>query len=224
MKYPEFILAKYVPDLSRMEPRNIGIFLWWKGTLCAKFLDDIEAIRKKDRASYREFVSDWNRMIDNKAIETVRGKVVPTSSPLCLKTILENEEDSFLFVDAGHVSSAIKKSEIESRLTLLTRVPEGVRVLIKHRLFPVEQGLISPGLHYVALEIPRTHRDDLQTDPERLPLRPEKLGGFRKLGPIRDDQVDTEMDTILFTDALRVPIPTLLIQQTIRSFLVIRRP
>jgi len=162
MKYPEFILAKYVPNLSRMEPRNIGIFLWWKGTLCAKFLDDIEAIRKKDRASYREFVSDWNRMIDNKAIETVRGKVVPTSSPLCLKTILENEEDSFLFVDAGHVSSAIKKSEIEEVTAKLFSdlvAPHGARE---------RESRASRTLHMACLQILEetgiTSREDFHTN------------------------------------------------------------
>ena len=35
MATPRFLIAKYAPDLRRMEPRNIGVIVWNEGTTAA---------------------------------------------------------------------------------------------------------------------------------------------------------------------------------------------
>jgi hypothetical protein len=33
MKTPRYLIANYIPDLRRMEPRNIGVVLWALGAV-----------------------------------------------------------------------------------------------------------------------------------------------------------------------------------------------
>jgi len=38
MNNPRYLLAKFIPDLSRMEPRNVGVLVWSKNGTAARFL------------------------------------------------------------------------------------------------------------------------------------------------------------------------------------------
>ena len=38
MNTPKYLIAKYIPDLNRMEPRNIGIVVWSPEGIEARFL------------------------------------------------------------------------------------------------------------------------------------------------------------------------------------------
>lgn len=37
MNTPRYLIAKYIPDLRRMEPRNIGVIVWSPQGVAARF-------------------------------------------------------------------------------------------------------------------------------------------------------------------------------------------
>ena len=61
-----FLLAKHVPDLRRMEPRNIGVIVWAHGHVRARFAGDPGSSKPKDagpNSSYQEWVTYWRNQI-----------------------------------------------------------------------------------------------------------------------------------------------------------------
>ena len=44
MSTPRYLIAKYIPDLQRVEPQNIGVIVWAPGVAAARF-----AAEKADR-------------------------------------------------------------------------------------------------------------------------------------------------------------------------------
>lgn len=108
-----FVLAKYVPDLDRMEPRNIGVVLWSKGKLCARFLpEDKAASIVEEIDTYRRWVEFWSDTISGDSIEPRRGPSVSTSSSTCVDALLSNQEGNFILVDAGEVMQRLRGREV----------------------------------------------------------------------------------------------------------------
>lgn len=109
---PRFIIAKYVPDLSRMEPKNIGVFLWSKGEIRARFLEDDDAQFVNEPDTFQRWKKYWLNMIQGKAIRPRRGKPVSTDDPECMKALLSTQEGNYILVDAGELLEMIGKREI----------------------------------------------------------------------------------------------------------------
>lgn len=108
---PRYILAKYVPDLGRMEPRNIGVFVWWKGEFCAKFLstDDVDVT---DIEIYERWTTFWSRNISKDAIQPRRGKPVAKSDPACIDALISTQKGNYILVDSGELLKPIRKKQI----------------------------------------------------------------------------------------------------------------
>ena len=49
MNTPRYLLAKYIPDHLRMEPRNIGVVLWAEGNVTARFFGESDATDSRSR-------------------------------------------------------------------------------------------------------------------------------------------------------------------------------
>lgn len=115
-----FVLAKYVPDLDRMEPRNIGVILWSNGKLCARFLsEDKAAPIVEEIDTYRRWVEFWSEMTIGESIEPRRGKSVPTSSSTCVDALLSNQEGNFILVDTGEVMQQLRGREVSKATDFL---------------------------------------------------------------------------------------------------------
>src|SRR5262245_21261697 len=95
-----FVVAKYAPDVSRMEPRNIDVILWARGAVRAKFLEASHA---------EEFVSEipvdqrWtkfgNDRISGDSIAPRRGQAVPMTGPECLDALLTTQQGNYILLD-----------------------------------------------------------------------------------------------------------------------------
>ncbi len=115
-----FVLAKYVPDLDRMEPRNIGVILWSKGKLCARFLSEDKAANIVEEIdTYRRWVEFWSEMTNGESIEPRRGKSVPTSNSTCVDALLSNQEGNFILVDTGEVMQRLRGREVSKATDFL---------------------------------------------------------------------------------------------------------
>ena len=60
----QYLVAKYVPDIRRMEPRNIGVFVWMPGAISARFLQpDAVVPFVNEPETYNRWVRFWNEKI-----------------------------------------------------------------------------------------------------------------------------------------------------------------
>jgi hypothetical protein len=116
---PRFVLAKYVPDLGRMEPRNVGVFVWWKGSLCARFLDADDVDDLNDVATYDRWKAFWTRMIEDGSIRPKRGKPVSVHDPSCLDALVTTQKGNYILVDSGELLKKVSKSELPNVLNYL---------------------------------------------------------------------------------------------------------
>lgn len=125
---PRIILAKYAPDLSRMEPRNIGVFVWSKGQVRAKFLTDDQADFVNDVKTYPRWRKFWESEIAGNEIRPLRGKPVPKSNPECMDALLSTQDGNYILVDAGEVLQSVGKRDlaivVESLFKELVLPPE----------------------------------------------------------------------------------------------------
>jgi hypothetical protein len=120
-----FMVAKYVPDLHRMEPRNIGVILWAdSGATVAKFIGEQEdgslrvpaLIEKTDRHAFREWRTYWRHQMASDGIRRRSGEIVPRSSPVFLEALREKSKEQFRLVDGGTFAETIAEREMERAL------------------------------------------------------------------------------------------------------------
>lgn len=116
-KTPRFLLAKYVPDLKRMEPRNIGLFLWAKGKVRCKFLDAPDFVN--DLSTYERWKEYWKYEIGGDAVTPATGSRVSISTPECMDALLTMQKGNYILVDAGELVQDVRVREVESALDFL---------------------------------------------------------------------------------------------------------
>ena len=121
MTTPTFLVAKYVPNLSRMEPRNIGVILWANGKIRARFLSQTEATFVDDKDAFQSWVSLWSGLVSASSIQPRSGKAVPVpvSDSEAMKALLTHQEAEFLLVDAGELLENIRAGEHQAALDYL---------------------------------------------------------------------------------------------------------
>jgi hypothetical protein len=124
MDAPRFLVAKYVPDVFRNEPRNIGIILWAPEITLARFagerIDSPGKVDDQDIPSfvaspeaYRQWVRYWRREVTKPVIRPATGGPgVPRTSPACLDALRQTGPGNFLLCDGGTFGDPIPISEI----------------------------------------------------------------------------------------------------------------
>ena len=108
MTTPRFLIAKYAPDLQRMEPRNIGLVLWNKGRIAARFLSMNEArfvVTEPD--VYQRWIEFWSELISKDVIQAPGQKAVAKNDEQCLDAILSTQDGNYILVDAGFVPTLV---------------------------------------------------------------------------------------------------------------------
>lgn len=120
-----FMVAKYVPDLHRMEPRNIGVVLWAdSGATVARFIGEQpdgslrvpSLVEKQDRHAFREWHTYWRHQLATDGIRRRSGEVVPKTSPDFLEALREKSKEQFRLTDGGTFSETIAEREMDRAL------------------------------------------------------------------------------------------------------------
>src|SRR5438270_12135897 len=118
---PRFLVAKYVRDPQRMEPRNVGVILWTVDRVGARFFgEDEDGIRapsyvhSKNRTVYREWVLYWQ-----KALSDTNVVRVPRTSPEFVDALKSRSRDNFILVDGGTFLSSIGQQDFPAALNEL---------------------------------------------------------------------------------------------------------
>lgn len=112
-----YLIAKYAPDIFRMEPRNIGVVVWANGVLSAKYLVSDDADFVEDKAVYDRWINYWNRLVRERVI--TNGNTVSADDPAFLDAMRKTQDGNFMLLDGGRVLDEINADDIQSATEFL---------------------------------------------------------------------------------------------------------
>ena len=124
MNATKYLLVKYIPDVHRFEPRNIGVILWSPLGVEARFVAehptrpgevDGRSIPNfvTSASAYKQWVRYWRDAISAAAIQPLRGgELVSASSPVFIEALQQTSRGNFAVVDAGSILDAVNEEEL----------------------------------------------------------------------------------------------------------------
>lgn len=124
MNTTKYLLAKYIPDLHRFEPRNIGVIVWSPLGIEARFLAEypnrpgevdgrsIPAF-VTSASAYKQWIRYWRDAITGTSLRPLGGgDVVSSSSPGFIEALQQTARGNFVVVDAGSVLDNVSEDEL----------------------------------------------------------------------------------------------------------------
>ena len=124
MNTTKYLLAKYIPDLHRFEPRNIGVIVWSPLGLEARFLGEYpnrpgEVDGRSipgfvtSASAYKQWIRYWRNAFMRESISPVGGgEVVSVNSPAFIEALQQTGRGNFVIVDAGAVLDPVGEEEL----------------------------------------------------------------------------------------------------------------
>lgn len=124
MNATKYLLVKYIPDVHRFEPRNIGVIVWSPFGVEARFVAEHPSRPGEvdgrsipgfvtSASAYKQWVRYWRDAIYAAAIQPPRGgELVPASSPAFIETLQQTSRGNFAVVDAGSILDAVSEEEL----------------------------------------------------------------------------------------------------------------
>jgi len=124
MNTTKYLLAKYIPDLHRFEPRNIVVIVWSPLGIEARFLAEYPSRPGEvdgrsipgfvtSASAYKQWVRYWRDAISGTSIRPLGGgDVVSSSSPGFIEALQQTARGNFVVVDAGSVLDDISEEEL----------------------------------------------------------------------------------------------------------------
>lgn len=125
MTAPNYLLAKYIPDLKRIEPRNVGVILWTPRGVRGRFLfERLDVPGEVDGRSvpnwignltaYKQWVSYWREAISSETYEVpTGGAAVQLLSPEFISAIQQANRGNFVLVEGGVLLDDIPEDELD---------------------------------------------------------------------------------------------------------------
>jgi hypothetical protein len=107
-----YLVAKYISDLQRMEPKNIGVIVWVSGEVSARFLAEKPGNPGKidgrsippfvtSMASYKQWVDFWRGALAEKAVPKGRSED-------WFDGLKQTSYGNFCLVDGGFIIDEVK--------------------------------------------------------------------------------------------------------------------
>lgn len=132
---PHYILAKYIPELLRNEPRNVGVVVWTPWGVAAKFrgeksrgLDQRKIPQwVQSRPAYTEWIHIWRAIIQQGKIKSRHGEWQAEGLDF-LDGLATTGKQNYIFGDKGSVMDDIAESDVAPLVNFLfsTLVEDGV--------------------------------------------------------------------------------------------------
>lgn len=226
----QFSIAKHVPDLMRLEPRNIGVVVWGTGGFISRrFLgqDDDEIIpppfvAKGMHGAYKQWLAFWNHHLVSESIRPRKGPAVPRESADFLKVLREKSKEAFRLVDGGVLREQVNKSDIpdiaNDLFNKIVALPENARATHtesvaltgQYRDILKKTGIRERSDCHHDIDVPRVVFGELRAFKADLTLGPvgQPIAVFQRVLLTQDKNVNNNalMFDALIRDANR-PIP-----------------
>ncbi len=120
MHPPRYFLAKYVPDLRRMEPVNIGVVLWCNGRVASRFLTPTVAARfVSELSTYRRWLTFWEKLLEQPSIRIGREPPVDVGQPEYLDEFARSQNGNYLLAFGGEIIDTVRKSQLPDAVDYL---------------------------------------------------------------------------------------------------------
>lgn len=115
---PRFAIAKVIPDLTRMEPRNFGVVVWNRGQCVARFLSDdadadarqLKRLELPTLESYSQWVDYWHLQCQKPKLK-LNGKTIERAAPEFIDALCATSLENFQLAPAGFVNGSYPASE-----------------------------------------------------------------------------------------------------------------
>lgn len=126
MSGPRFLIAKYIADLKRGEPRNIGVIVWTPGEVVCKFIGQSDDLPGKvdgrsvpdfvnSVTAYKQWVKYWNKSATCGVFAPPDGKPgVERSDERFLNAIAATSKGNFVLVEAGFGLDEMQGDDLRS--------------------------------------------------------------------------------------------------------------
>lgn len=118
----QFMVAKYVPDLIRNEPRNIGVVVWSAVGVAARFqgIDKNGDFKSRNipafiqsPPAYKQWVNFWLSEIKKDAIEFIgASRLVTKASPEFIDALLTTGKENYFLKKGGAVLETITAEKL----------------------------------------------------------------------------------------------------------------
>ena len=109
----KYLIAKYVPDMHRMEPTNIGVIVWARGRVSSVFLSDDEASPHVNEVStYKRWVSYWKKILQSDTIKSRTGESVSIKDDRYVEELIKTQKGNYLLSDAGVIVEKVTTKNI----------------------------------------------------------------------------------------------------------------
>jgi hypothetical protein len=140
MSNATFVIAKYLPDLQRMEPRNIGVIVWCRGQTEARFLTPgLATFIRDSEETYNTWIGTWSDLINQKTITPLDGgDAVPRTDKSFLDALQRADDWSghYRLVDGGSITETIRKSDLKAVADFLfddfVTTPKSEKIAARH--------------------------------------------------------------------------------------------
>jgi hypothetical protein len=140
MNTPRYLIAKYIGDLRRVEPRNIGVILWTPNGIAARFLAEKSGREGEvdgrsipsfvtSVSAYKQWIEFWRAELDKSEIESVdeAGKKAALGDPSYLDILMNSSKGNFVLVDGGFLLDPVEDVDDAVDFLFSTLVESGVQ-------------------------------------------------------------------------------------------------
>src|SRR5262245_1063219 len=114
-----YLVAKYTPDVRRMELRNIGVILAAGGVVVSRFLTEDDASFVNDLRAYQRWVAYWNSVISGERSIPVSGPKVDKTDPRFLAELRKTQNGNYRLFEAGSVLDHIDAENVDAAADFL---------------------------------------------------------------------------------------------------------
>lgn len=119
-----YLVAKYVPDVFRNEPVNVGVMTWIEGKVCWRFLGQQSngAINGKAPGvvgrinsvqNYKQWIESWVHHLQSDQLQTRDNGVVRNDSPDFMCAMAAYGSGNYILESGGELAEDAPKEEIK---------------------------------------------------------------------------------------------------------------
>lgn len=108
---PRFLVAKYAPNLRRMEPKNIGVILWHRGLVVSRFVDRERADFVNDLETFDRWVSYWDEQLAKDTLSISRVDPISRDDDQYLDVFKRTQKGNYLLCEGGFLLEDVEDLE-----------------------------------------------------------------------------------------------------------------
>lgn len=117
---PIYMVFKYIPDVERMEPRNMGVVVWHDGAVAARMLDEPSFVNRDGSRwnAYLQWVRYWKTHLESHSVERFDDELpeervrVSVASSEFLVALQTHGKGNFVLAYGGFIIDDVSKWEV----------------------------------------------------------------------------------------------------------------